>query len=660
MLPTTLPVVGTTAINYGSCGFSGTIPTEFGLLTKSTVLSLNDNTLTGAIPTQLGQLTQMMVGCSFSRNPLSSTIPTELGKLSQMSSTFQLSTIWLKSAIPTQLGQLSQMSSSFDLRGNSLSSTIPTQLGKLDQMSSNFMFTWNYLRGGIPSQLGQLTQMSSGFYLYENYLSLAIPTELGKLSQMSHNFYLSLNHLSSSIPTQLGQLYQMISKFNLRTNSLSSTIPTELGKMSEMALIFLLYSNKISSSIPTQLGQMSEMTSSFYLDSNKISSSIPTQLGQMSKMASSFSLSANSISSSIPTQLGQMNTSLELQSNSLCGYLPTELANLPVGSDIQEITEDNFIGLPCSLLHDGRSNDDVGSMGNGLTKTSWLPLAAVLLGLVLIMIVVCHSMRALWKTFGINMSADGTAYTSNTDPLLENGSVNLEIGPMQKADDTLRGPNSDMHSMSNRPCQKIVSAWRSSDKQLMVLDHKLRVVLWSKGMTVVANGTTPEFGACVKALPFASLHEQDSTVAVLESIMNDPDSEIALDPIDALHTAFHSTVNIPFHLVTSPSNSTMPRRALLGTSAIKMKPFMTGLPAGPDDPPSGTCHLLVLGHDQLDPALVSLCTNSREDASDSISELTEETTFIKDSTLTEETTSTNDSELTEATTSIGDSGTLRS
>jgi hypothetical protein len=52
-LPTTLPITDTTAIRYSQRGYTGTIPTEFGVLTKVTYLDLMASRLTGMIPTQL-------------------------------------------------------------------------------------------------------------------------------------------------------------------------------------------------------------------------------------------------------------------------------------------------------------------------------------------------------------------------------------------------------------------------------------------------------------------------------------------------------------------------------------------------------------------------------------------------------------------------------
>ena len=77
-LPTTLPVKGTTAVACNLGGFTGTIPTEFGLLTKVTEVNLMKNYLTGAIATELGLLDQMTEYFFLSWNSLSSTIPTQV------------------------------------------------------------------------------------------------------------------------------------------------------------------------------------------------------------------------------------------------------------------------------------------------------------------------------------------------------------------------------------------------------------------------------------------------------------------------------------------------------------------------------------------------------------------------------------------------------
>ena len=224
-LPTSLPTETTDVQEYDR---QGTIPTEYGLLTKITTMTVS-GALTGSVPTELGNLAKMSSNFGLHSNLLSSAIPTELGKLVQMRSDFWLASNLLSSTIPTQLGQLDHMSSGFWLSGNSLSSTIPTQLGQLDHMISTFWLYSNSLSSAIPTQLGKLDQSRAGFWLFENSLSSTIPTQLGQLSQMSVSFSLESNRLSTAIPTQLGKMVALESNFFLQSNSLSSAIPTQVN-----------------------------------------------------------------------------------------------------------------------------------------------------------------------------------------------------------------------------------------------------------------------------------------------------------------------------------------------------------------------------------------------------------------------------------------------
>lgn len=62
-------------------GYTGTIPTEFGLLTKFTEsFILEENSLTGPIPSELGMLTLLTKHFELSFNRLTGTIPTEVTK----------------------------------------------------------------------------------------------------------------------------------------------------------------------------------------------------------------------------------------------------------------------------------------------------------------------------------------------------------------------------------------------------------------------------------------------------------------------------------------------------------------------------------------------------------------------------------------------------
>jgi hypothetical protein len=110
------------------------IPSEIGLLTQLTFLTLRGKSLTSTIPSEIGLLTQLKVLHLYS-NSLTSTIPSEIGLLSQL------------------------MDLSF--YDNQLTSTIPSEIGFLTQLE----FLWfnnNTLKGTIPASLCSL---SPPFYI---------------------------------------------------------------------------------------------------------------------------------------------------------------------------------------------------------------------------------------------------------------------------------------------------------------------------------------------------------------------------------------------------------------------------------------------------------------------------------------------------------------
>lgn len=93
-LPTTLPTA-TTSIDYNQLDYTGTIPTEFGTLTKVTELNLGRNSLGGTIPTQLGSMTLVSTAGAewhgfLAANELTGSLPSEIGNLVNLADSFAL------------------------------------------------------------------------------------------------------------------------------------------------------------------------------------------------------------------------------------------------------------------------------------------------------------------------------------------------------------------------------------------------------------------------------------------------------------------------------------------------------------------------------------------------------------------------------------------
>ena len=92
----------------------------------------------------------------------------------------------------------------------------------------------------------------------------------------------------------------------------------------------------------------------------------------------------------------------------------------------------------------------------------------------------------------------------------------------------------------------LAHAWQSSDAQLVVLDHELRVVLWSSGMAKVMMGFRPAPGTSVEGLPFHSTHAQQNVVSMLKSVMRERG---VVGAAAALQAAVLAAANVTLRLV---------------------------------------------------------------------------------------------------------------
>ena len=86
LLPTYANYSAVKSVDLNQLDHTGTIPTQYGMLTEVTEFNLGGNSLTGTIPTEIGSMTRIRKGGTsgfLQGNSLSLTIPTQLGKLDQ-------------------------------------------------------------------------------------------------------------------------------------------------------------------------------------------------------------------------------------------------------------------------------------------------------------------------------------------------------------------------------------------------------------------------------------------------------------------------------------------------------------------------------------------------------------------------------------------------
>ena len=95
--------------------YTGTIPSEFGILTEVTQFQMRNNDLTGRIPTEFGYLTKMKQNLYLDNNQLMGDIPTQFGHLTEFTTQFMFDENDLDGTIPTELGRLVKMTTQFDV-----------------------------------------------------------------------------------------------------------------------------------------------------------------------------------------------------------------------------------------------------------------------------------------------------------------------------------------------------------------------------------------------------------------------------------------------------------------------------------------------------------------------------------------------------------------
>jgi Leucine-rich repeat (LRR) protein len=143
----------------------GSIPTEFGKLTKIFKLDLGDNNLSGSIPTEFGKLTRL-VKLDLGNNQLSGSIPTEFGKLTNLHTIDLMNNKQLEGSIPSEIGLLTQLNA-LEVYNNQLSGTIPSEIGLLTSLTL-LDLSYNNLQGSLPSEIENLTNLERLLYSNNN------------------------------------------------------------------------------------------------------------------------------------------------------------------------------------------------------------------------------------------------------------------------------------------------------------------------------------------------------------------------------------------------------------------------------------------------------------------------------------------------------------
>lgn len=182
-------------------GYSGTLPTQMGLMRPFRFQYYGGPGLFGTLPTEIGNwassaaIVELDVSNAFrlpagvspeSTCSLSGTLPTELGRLSRL----QVLRLGRWQATSVQLPD-----------SNRVSGTIPTQLGLLSNLNI-LAFGGQPISGTIPAKLSSTSSALRELFMSGLLVSGTMPPELALLPRV-RGFGMDLNFLSGSFPTAL-------------------------------------------------------------------------------------------------------------------------------------------------------------------------------------------------------------------------------------------------------------------------------------------------------------------------------------------------------------------------------------------------------------------------------------------------------------------------
>ena len=274
----------------------GTIPSEMGLMTSLTLLSLGANMLSSSIPPELGLLSNLE-WVSFYGNLLSGSIPSTLTLATKLEVLYLTNNL-LDGTLPSELGSLTSLQA-LAMEGNTLSGVIPSQIGMLSELRL-FDLSFNAFSGLLPSELWSLTNMIR-LFLNSNDISGGMPSDLGVLQE--------LRELSLSNTPMTGVLPKTwpsgLKSFILHDTLVTGSIPSTLGACSNLALLVLAgYTSSLTGPIPSELGQATELET-LVLWGQDLTGTIPIELGALVSNHSlhELSLSDNSLKGTIPSDI---------------------------------------------------------------------------------------------------------------------------------------------------------------------------------------------------------------------------------------------------------------------------------------------------------------------------------------------------------------------
>jgi len=315
-IPRVVEALNIDVVDLSENHLTGTIPDDFGRLTKLSGLSLFLNQLSGTIPDSIGRLPGLIILKLFDNN-LSGTLSPDFGRYSMLKE-FQVSSNRLTGQLPQHLGENRRLVGVVAFN-NDLSGELPQSLENCNNLIIVNVHN-NRFSGNVPSGLWTLFNLSI-LMLSNNSFTGELPERVSwNLSRLE----ISHNKFSGKIPEGVSSWKNLV-HFEASNNLLNGTIPLELTALPLLEILFL-DQNRLLGSLPSDFLSWKSLNM-LNLSRNAISGQIPEAFGSLPGLTV-LDLSENQLFGEIPRELGLLKlNSLNLSSNHLTGRIPSEFEN---------------------------------------------------------------------------------------------------------------------------------------------------------------------------------------------------------------------------------------------------------------------------------------------------------------------------------------------
>jgi Leucine-rich repeat (LRR) protein len=297
----------------------GSLPSELGLMTDLTSLSLEQNTIiTGTIPNTLQKLTHLKsflcLYCS-----LTGEIPNWIGSSWSDLRVLGLTQNTIFGSIPSSMEKLTKLVV-LGLDDNLLTGTLDT-LQSLPLLEQAYLEN-NYFDGNITDTFFRLSSGLKTLDASGNHLGGQVPIHL-----LSHLQILDLNDNQLTVFADAIPDDNSLSLLALQKNPLRGTIPDTLRHLKALTHLDLS-STGLEGKMP-DLGEMTDLNHLFLANSNFDAGSIPKSYGNLIKLVD-LSLKASSRTGHVPSWLDKLDELklLDLHQNNLTGTIPPSLGNM--------------------------------------------------------------------------------------------------------------------------------------------------------------------------------------------------------------------------------------------------------------------------------------------------------------------------------------------